>query len=518
MKAIEPINLPPINVTIDDEEAQAKLVEIRRIHPEKNIKEEETNEKRSVPYTWDEAGMSEVFSEVYMKEARFCPQTKCWYAYNGKWWEKDDGSLIVSSKIKEFRNILMVYAKWVIPEGDELREPFMKFVEHRMGDRRWRDRLLRDIADGMSIDAEEFDNKPYLINCMNGTYDLEHKCFRGHDPGDLLTLHTNFYYNVYPEDHEPRCEKFEEFIRQVTQEDEDKAKYLQQALGYSMLGVQKEECMFILHGKTTRNGKSTLLATVQHLMGDYADTVPVEMICKQERSKDPNAHTSQLAKLKGKRFVTMAESDTSSRLDESAVKQYTGGETITARELYQKPISFIPQFTMWMSCNDLPSVRDKSIFASERINVIEFNKHFTQEEQDKDLKRKFEDPEAMKGIFTWLLDGYYMYLWKKLKKPASVRAAVREYERDNDLILQFLEEKCEHVDDPGVSIPAKDLYERYKIWCKTNGYFVCTVKKFNAEVTAHPDWYTDKYKSMGMLKFRGLRLKSKLEERDAERG
>lgn len=33
-----------------------------------------------------------------------------------------------------------------------------------------------------------------------------------------------------------------------------KADFLQRALGYSMLGMSNEECMFILHGKTTRNG------------------------------------------------------------------------------------------------------------------------------------------------------------------------------------------------------------------------------------------------------------------------
>ena len=36
--------------------------------------------------------------------------------------------------------------------------------------------------------------------------------------------------------------------------DGDVAEYLQKALGYSMLGMANEECMFILHGKSTYNG------------------------------------------------------------------------------------------------------------------------------------------------------------------------------------------------------------------------------------------------------------------------
>lgn len=48
------------------------------------------------------------------------------------------------------------------------------------------------------------------------------------------------------------------------------------SLGYSILGTSKEECMFILHGKTTRNGKSTMLDAIQHLLGDYSTVTPVE--------------------------------------------------------------------------------------------------------------------------------------------------------------------------------------------------------------------------------------------------
>ena len=47
--------------------------------------------------------------------------------------------------------------------------------------------------------------------------------------------------------------------------------------------------MFILHGKTTRNGKSTMLSAIHHLLGDYASVSPVSIICKSERSKNAEA-------------------------------------------------------------------------------------------------------------------------------------------------------------------------------------------------------------------------------------
>ena len=477
---------------ITSPEISKKMSYIKDAHPEQPYQEDSTG------YSWDEAGMADLFSECYKNDTRYCPEAKSWYTYEDGRWQKDVGSLLVAAKIKEFVRLMALYCG-EIPD-EEKRKQYMGFVS-KMGDRRFRDRLMKDAADSMRIEATEFDKYPYLINCKNGTYDLEKMEFREHNWEDFLTMQTNFDYSLQ----DVRCARWEKFIQEVTQNDYDKADYLQRALGYSILGESKEECMFILHGKTTRNGKSTLLDAIQHLLGDYATVAPVELICRVERQKNAEAPTSVLAKLKGKRFVTMAESDTAGKLDEATIKQYTGGEDITARELYQAAITFKPQFTMWLSCNDLPAVRDKSLFASDRVRVIEFNRHFTDAEQDKNLKSYFESAEAMKGIFTWLVAGYFKYKRFGLKMSEGMQFVIRQYEKDNDLVLQFLEEKCET--DAEAVTKAKTLYDTYKIWCKSNGYFVCSMKKFNAEVTAHPEWYAEKAMSGGVTVYRGLSLK-----------
>ena len=477
---------------ITSEEISKKMYYIKSVHPELPYQENSTG------YSWDEAGMADLFSECYQNDTRYCAEAKSWFTYDSGRWQKDVGSLLVAAKIKEFIRLMALYCGEIA--DDEKRKQYMSFVA-KMGDRRFRDRLMKDAADSMRIEAEQFDTHPYLINCKNGTYDLESMEFREHRWQDFLTMQTNFEYSVQ----DVRCERWEKFIQEVTQNDYEKADYLQRALGYSILGTSKEECMFILHGKTTRNGKSTMLDAIQHLLGDYSTVAPVELICRSDRAKNAEAANPVLAKLKGKRMVTMSESDTAGKLDEATIKQYTGGEDITARELYQSAITYKPQFTMWLSCNDLPAVKDKSLFASDRVRVIEFNRHFTDAEQDKGLKDYFESAEAMKGIFTWLIAGYFKYRRFGLRMNDNMKAVVKQYERDNDLVLQFLEEKCER--DDNVSTKAKTLYDTYKIWCKSNGYYVCSMKKFNAEVTAHPEWYGEKGVTSGVAVYRGLTLK-----------
>jgi len=484
---------------IVSEELSYKMLILKETHPETPWQEDSTG------YSWDEAGMADLFAKCYAMNTRYCPEVKSWYTYEAGRWVKDSGALLVSQKIKEFARLMALYCGEIVDE--DVRKHYMQFVS-RMGDRRFRDRIRSDAADCMRIEASEFDRNPYLINCLNGTFNLETMEFYEHKASDFLTMQTNFTYANCQSDAVPipLCQRWTEFISEVTEGDQDKAEYLQRALGYSLLGENREECMFILHGKTTRNGKSTLLDAIQHMLGSYATVTPVELICKSGKTRTADDATPTLARLRAKRFVTMAESETSGRLDESAIKQYTGGEAVTGRELYQLPITFKPQFTMWLSCNDLPAVRDKSIFASERIRVIEFNRHFSQSEQDKGLKSYFESAEAMPGIFSWLVGGWRKYREQGLTMSKALRSVVAQYEKDNDLVLQFLEEKCEK--DPEASTRAKSLYESYKLWCRSGGFFICSIKKFVAELQQHPEWCLEKSLRDGVAVMHGVRLKT----------
>jgi putative DNA primase/helicase len=241
------------------------------------------------------------------------------------------------------------------------------------------------------------------------------------------------------------------------------------------------------------------------MLGDYAKVAPVGMICRGDRQKDAEAASPTLGGLKGKRFVTMAESNEYGRLDEEKIKQLTGGEEISARALYQKAITFKPQFTLWLSCNDLPTVTDKSLFASERIKVIEFNRHFTPQEQDTHLKDSLTSPDAMSGIFMWLVRGYVKYQKSGLRLSDGLREVIANYERDNDVVLQFLEARCEQKE--GAVVKSKDLYRNFKIWSKSEGAPMLSARKFNSEMERHPEWFSRKATLNGFVIYEGLKTK-----------
>ena len=475
-----------------DEDLSDKMYMIKSYHPERA-------DETSSGFEWSEMGMANLFGVLYNKEARYCAEHKSWFTYHEGAWRKDEGAILVSEKIKDFVRLMILYCGEIT--DDDTRKAYTKFV-NSMGDRRMRDRILKDATGELRIAAAQFDANPYLINCLNGTYDLSDFTFREPRWDDYLTMQTNFRHTV---SRDIRCERWEKFIDEVTESNHDKADFLQRALGYSMLGMSNEECMFILHGKTTRNGKSTLLNTIEYMLGDYSKVVPVGMICKGDRQKDAEAASPTLAGLKGKRFVTMSESNEYGKMDEEKIKQLTGGEEISARALYQSAITYKPQFTLWLSCNDLPLVTDKSLFASERIKVIEFNRHFSPQEQDTHLKDELTTMEAMSGIFMWLVRGYIRYKEHGLAMSEELTQVVRNYERDNDLVLQFLESRC--VQSEEANIKAKDLYNAYKLWAKSEGAFILSARKFNSEMERHPEWFERKSTSSGFVIYWGVKLK-----------
>ena len=187
-----------------DEDMSDKMSQIKLFHPERV-------DETSTGFEWSEMGMANLFGELYQKEARYCQEHKCWYTYDSGAWRKDEGAILVSEKIKDFVRLMILYCGEIA--DDERRKNYTAFV-NKMGDRRMRDRILKDATGELHISAAQFDANPYLINCLNGTYDLSDFTFRPACWDDFLTMQTAFRHSV---NRDVRCERWETFIDEVTE-------------------------------------------------------------------------------------------------------------------------------------------------------------------------------------------------------------------------------------------------------------------------------------------------------------
>ncbi len=253
----------------------------------------------------------------------------------------------------------------------------------------------------MQKPLNSFDKDPNLFNVQNGTYNLETGELQPHRCEDYISMCANVEYN--PNAKYPR---FDKFIDEITEGKTDRAEALQRSLGYALKGEANEECLFLAHGATTRNGKGTLFDTVKNSLGNYASQIDFATIARMRSNKDGSRATPDVARLNGKRFVLSNEPNKGIFFNETFIKQLTGNDDVTARPLYGDTFEFKPVFTLFISANDMPAITDNSLFDSDRIRILPFNRHFTEEERDTTLKSKLRHENAKSAILNWLIARY----------------------------------------------------------------------------------------------------------------
>jgi len=410
-------------------------------------------------YGLNDIGAGNLFADVYKNISRFVPEMKLWYVYDGRAWRPDEGNIKVAEQAKYLVNYLLDCRKY-ISNDDELKA-WLKFV-HGLMRKKARDTMLHDAASVFPVSILDFDKNPYLFNCCNYTLNLQTFKAHKHRPADLLSKVSQVAFDA-----SAKCDRWEKFINEIMCGDEEKAKFLQKALGYALIGEISFECFFILYGNTTRNGKGSTMETILHLMGDYGKTAQPETIAKKQINNSA-APSEDIARLKGARFVNISEPDKGLMLNAALVKQLTGGDTVTARFLHQNSFEYRPEYKLFINTNHLPHVFDDSIFASGRVKLIPFERHFTESEQDKGLKAFFKAPKSLSGILNWLIEGLKLLKFEGLELPTSIVSAIKQYREESDIIGLFISEMiCESI---GRKTTMSEIHGIYKSWCDEYGY------------------------------------------------
>ena len=425
-------------------------------------------------YGRDEIGMGNMFADFFKPIARYNSERGIWYVYDGTVWQPDTENLKVAELAKLLADKLYVFALTITEE--DARKRFIDRVR-KLQLRKHRETMLKDAKSVFPLSMRSFDQDIYLFNCKNGTLDLRTMEFREHRPEDYLTKVSPVNY-----DPEADCPRWHTFMDEIMQGDKARADYLQKAIGYALTGDTKMECLFILYGPTSRNGKGTTMESILRIMGEYGKNADPTML-QAKFNAQSNGPTEEIARLAGARFVNISEPAKKLTIDAALTKRLTGNDTITARYLHENSFEFRPNFKIFINTNHRPNITDLTLFDSGRIKIIPFDRHFDEKEQDKDLKTTFAKPENMSGILNWMLEGYKMFRSQGLEMPDSVINATDDYRKASDKIAQFCEACL--VSKPGAMLRSKSVYNRYKQWSEANGYHAEGIKNFKTEFLKH---------------------------------
>lgn len=320
----------------------------------------------------------------------------------------------------------------------------------------------------VTTNENEFQNTPGLLNVKNGVIDMRTGAIYPHSPAYGFTY-------VLDVDYEPgaRSERFENYLNE-TVPDEFRI-FLQVALGATFTGDPREESAFMIVGPE-RSGKGTLFETLQFLGGPIAAEVSIRTFLDR---KNANEQNFDLAGLHHARLVHASESKPDDWFDSALLKALSGGNWVRCAFKGKDLFTYRPMYTVWITSNFPPKMKPEDKAAWYRLKVLQFP-HSKAGSEDKNLKRELRNPENLRAVLAWLIEGSIMWYSRPggLKTPTAVSELTESYRGALDYLEQFLEEyfdlagnyeDLETLQTQGFTVSADRLYELYKSWHEDNG-------------------------------------------------
>jgi putative DNA primase/helicase len=427
---------------------------------------------------------------MFGRDLRYCEARRRWLAWDGKRWLWDQ----TGEAFRRAKETMREFVRQALDTDDPEAE---RFAIQSLNEPRLRHLLkLAQSEPEIAVELNQLDTHPVLLVCRTGTIDLSTSKLGPHQREHLITrlVDVDYFLNR-------RGPKWEALLRKVVPK--SLRDYLQRAFGYSITGRTSERIVFVVFGKG-RNGKTTLLTAFADVFKEHATTIMPATLMRLSNSIGPQ---SDLADLRGARFVQTSEWERGQQLSQAMLKRVAQGEgaKIKARRLYENPIIFPETHHLWIDTNVRPVIRDVNDPATfDRLHPIPFLVRIPKEEVDKNLGQALRTEPEQQAILAYAVKGARQWAAKGLKKPHLVEEATQQWREENETVRRFVEQWCERA--PGFHSMGRELYHAYIEWARNSKYEnIVSNRDFAAQLLELG--CTKKHVSAGE-RYEGLRLKS----------
>lgn len=404
-------------------------------------------------YTFNDVGNGQRLSDRYADNTLYCSDTSSFFHFADGIWKNDDSQTNAIMRGKAVARLSTIINECE-GEDDEMVEAYEKWQSASLNTSRINN-AITECTPALIKPFDLLDGDENLFNFANCTYELDKRIAREACPLDYLTKRSPVTFD--PVAKSPLWEKF---LNTTFQGNAEMLNYIQKCAGYCLASGNPEQVFFMLTG-SGGNGKSVFCETLSHVLGDYAGYCNIETFMRNSGELSKN---DDLASVKGARAIFTSEIHQGKTLDDSLIKQISGGEQLKVRFLRGRYFSYYPTYKLWMSTNNEPQIRDYSDGIWRRMKRIPFMYKVPKEERDNRLTEKLHAEAS--GILNWVLEGFRMWQSEGLGTCSIVEEETAYYRQDQDPILAFLETKC--VEMSGARIAGSDLNKAFHIWQSEN--------------------------------------------------
>ena len=313
---------------------------------------------------------------------------------------------------------------------------------------------------------DKLDENASLIGFNNGVFDFNTVEFRDGKPEDYITKSVGYDY-----DEKKKPDELRKIIEQILPIEEVR-KYTMKLFSICLNGNIKIQKVHFLNGNGS-NGKSLIIALLKQVLGQYMKNVPVSIITSKRTAGE--SASPQLYQTKGKRIIYFQEPNQNDILNIGVLKEWSGSDVITTRDLHKSPIEFMPQFKMFIISNKLPKIdiNDNDYATWRRIRNIRFISTFVDGKIKEDAKYVFKkDPKLEQKVAKWkaeffnlLVEYHKLYLEEGLEEPSEITQYTDAYKKEDDYFEKFRSEYIKETKN------TKD----YIVWTELRDQFLFSV-------------------------------------------
>ncbi|AMO93999.1 phage/plasmid primase, P4 family, C-terminal domain protein [Collimonas fungivorans] len=415
-------------------------------------------EKSDKNLALDEMSVADMFADSVKHRLRYDRDNKAWLYFSGVVWVND-----AQAPLRIARDFIED-----LSQGEVSNDSVKRF---RSNGGLKGIVAQAELLDDFHISAEAFDKAPNLFAVKNGVIDLITGKCRKAKANDYLRRQANVEF-----DPDAKCPHWIEFLRSVLLGDKKLHRYLRRTMGYTMFGHANLQIFFMIIG-SGGNGKGVLMRTMQTMMGEYGQSVAPNLLTSAY-SGNANGPSPALARLYGARMVVCTELPTGRKLDDAFIKQYAGGDEITARQTYGGIFSFKPEGKLWISTNEVPEISASDEAMWRRIKPIPFNRKIRGKDVDENLEKKFA--EEYPGILNWMLNGATDFSENGLGECAAIKELENKLRKDADSALAWRSEFC--IEEEGAHTQASVAYDSYTNYMRTLRRKPLSVAAFRASL------------------------------------
>ena len=272
---------------------------------------------------------------------------------------------------------------------------------------------------------------------------------------------------------------FSDFIKSIMLDNKEHISYLQKILGYCLSGNIDARCFFIWHGKG-KNGKSMLLLLMKAILENQYKQVMKQVFIAGKNS----SNGVEALEIKDCRMAILTETNDKEALNESFIKNLTGGDPMTARGLYKDPITFQPQSKIIICTNNKPNFNANDEANVDRLKFLPFKARFVNNPKPNSNERqvilgidKILIKDNLDEFFTWCLNGAVEYYKDpNFTPPTDIKMEEDEYVIEQASVKYWFTEKIEEA--PKEEIKRSEAYKNYENFCINEGINKENKKKF----------------------------------------